>query len=83
MSNISPKIRGSVSGLLNLSRNLGLLTGASMMSTIFASTSNITNITTADSQMAELGLHAVYQLGVGLLIGAISIQMFNKAVKRH
>jgi MFS family permease len=36
MANIEPDQRGVVSGLLNLSRNLGLIAGASVMGSIFA-----------------------------------------------
>ncbi len=82
MTNISANIRGSISGVLNLSRNLGLLAGASLMSTVFVSTTYITNTAVANSQMVELGLHAVYQLAVVLLIGVITIQIINKSIKR-
>jgi EmrB/QacA subfamily drug resistance transporter len=37
MTNTRPEERGVVSGLLNLSRNLGLITGASAMGAVFAS----------------------------------------------
>ena len=36
MADIGPDQRGVVSGLLNLSRNLGLITGASVMGAVFA-----------------------------------------------
>ncbi|RUW86535.1 MFS transporter, partial [Mesorhizobium sp. M7A.F.Ca.US.010.02.1.1] len=36
MSDIRPDQRGVISGLLNLSRNLGLITGASVMGAVFA-----------------------------------------------
>lgn len=75
ITNASPQTRGSISGILNLSRNLGLLTGASLMSSIFASVSSITDIATANSRMVETGLHAVYQLVITLLAIAITIQI--------
>ena len=37
MTNIRPDQRGVISGMLNLSRNLGLITGASAMGAVFAS----------------------------------------------
>ena len=36
MTNIRPDQRGVISGILSLSRNLGLITGASAMGTVFA-----------------------------------------------
>src|SRR6185295_16109030 len=42
-----PDQRGVISGLLNLSRNLGLVTGASVMGTVFALGSATAHVTTA------------------------------------
>ena len=36
MTNVRPDQRGVISGMLNLSRNLGLITGASVMGAVFA-----------------------------------------------
>ena len=47
MTDISPDRRGVISGMLNLSRNLGLITGASVMGAVFAFASATTDITTA------------------------------------
>ena len=47
MADIRPDQRGVVSGLLNLSRNLGLITGASAMGAVFALASATTDLTTA------------------------------------
>ena len=80
MINTLPQTRGSISGILNLSRNLGLLTGASLMSTIFASVSDITDIETANAYKVEAGLHAVYQLANVFLIAAITVQII--AIRR-
>lgn len=88
MINALPQTRGSRSGILNLSRNLGLLTGASIMSTIFASASDITDIATANTYKVEAGLHAVYQLAIVFLIAAIIVQIIairtnNKVLVEH
>jgi predicted MFS family arabinose efflux permease len=47
MTNIRPDQRGVISGMLNLSRNLGLITGASVMGAVFALASATIDITTA------------------------------------
>lgn len=50
MTGIRAGQRGVVSGLLNLSRNLGLITGASVMGTVFAVGAASSNLTTASPQ---------------------------------
>ena len=47
MTGISPDQRGVISGMLNLSRNLGRLTGASVMGAVFAFAAATSTITTA------------------------------------
>ncbi|HEY0838002.1 MAG TPA: MFS transporter, partial [Azospirillum sp.] len=47
MSDIAPDRRGVVSGMLTLSRNLGLVTGASVMGAVFALASQSIDVTTA------------------------------------
>jgi len=83
MSGASPNVRGSISGILNLSRNLGLLTGASLMSTVFDSVSFISHTSTLQPASLEEGLNAVYRLAVGLLIGAIVIHLFAKHKQKY
>ncbi len=47
MTDARPDQRGVMSGLLNLPRNLELITGASVMGTVFALASTTIDITTA------------------------------------
>ena len=47
MSDVKPDQRGVISGLLNLSRNLGLITGASVMGAVFAFAASVSDIRTA------------------------------------
>lgn len=72
---------GSISGVLNLSRNLGLLTGATLMSSIFASASELVDLNTEHIHRMELGLNSVYQCAVVLLMIAILMQAI--AIRRH
>ena len=53
MTNSGPDQRGVLSGMLNLSRNLGLITGASLMGTVFAFGAATTNVLTAHSASGE------------------------------
>src|SRR5262249_57250052 len=47
MADVPPDRRGVVSGLLNLSRNLGLVTGASALGAIFALAAGASDVATA------------------------------------
>ncbi|MBP2874425.1 MULTISPECIES: MFS transporter [Pseudomonas] len=71
MKDVQPANRGTVSGLLNLSRNLGLIVGASVLGAVFAwATPEVTHAT---AQSVANGLHVTFgvALGVILLAGAI------------
>jgi MFS family permease len=57
---VRPEQRGVVSGMLNLSRNLGLITGASFMGAIFAAAGS-----------GEPGLRATFGVGAMLVILAL------------
>lgn len=65
--------RGTISGLLNFSRNVGLLTGASVMGTIFAYASGIGEIASGAPSSAVLGLHATYAFAACLIILSLAI----------
>lgn len=65
--------RGVVSGLLNLSRNLGLITGASVMGALYAlgtATADITRVTPA---AASNGMHLAFGVATGLLCIALAL----------
>jgi hypothetical protein len=63
-----PSQRGVVSGLLNLSRNLGLVTGASMMGAIFMHAAHVSAIESASVAAVVAGTHAAFVLA-SVLIG--------------
>ncbi len=56
MTNLPPDQRGVVSGLANLSRNLGLITGASVLGAVFALASGTRDITTAPPEAIATGM---------------------------
>jgi EmrB/QacA subfamily drug resistance transporter len=64
--------RGVVSGLLNLSRNLGLITGASAMGAVFAIATGTTAIGSADVAAIAAGTHAAFAVAA-LLVGVASL----------
>jgi EmrB/QacA subfamily drug resistance transporter len=73
MANISPDQRGAISGLLNLSRNLGLITGASLMGAIFAFGSATTDITSASPAAVATGMRITFAVAGTLIVVALGI----------
>ncbi|HZH44815.1 MAG TPA: MFS transporter [Lysobacter sp.] len=68
VTGIDASQRGVVSGLLNLSRNLGLITGASAMGAIFAAGTGALDIARADVAAIASGTHTAFAVAA-LLTG--------------
>lgn len=62
-----PRHRGVVSGLLNLSRNLGLVTGASLMGAVFMRAAGTSSIAGAQASAVVAGTHAAFLLAAALI----------------
>lgn len=75
MTDIRADQRGVMSGLLNLSRNLGLITGASVMGAVFALASATTDITTADPAAVATGLRITFAVAGILIVVALAIAL--------
>jgi len=73
MSDVSVDQRGVISGMLNLSRNLGLITGASVMGAVFAFASATTDITTAHPEAVAIGMRVTFAVAAALIIVALAI----------
>ena len=73
MSDVSADQRGVISGMLNLSRNLGLITGASVMGAVFAFASATTDITTAHPEAVAIGMRVTFAVAAALIIVALAI----------
>jgi MFS family permease len=67
MAGVQPEQRGVVSGLLNLSRNLGLITGASLMGAVFAMTLATVDIPDAQPEAIARGLRMTFTVALGLM----------------
>ena len=74
---------GLVSGLLNLSRNLGLITGASFMGAVFASGAGAADFTSLAQQAASSGLAAAFAVGGGLMLVALLIAVRTTVATRR
>ncbi|KQW76943.1 MFS transporter [Devosia sp. Root413D1] len=73
--------RGVVSGMLNLSRNLGLITGASVMGAVFAFGSAAADITTASADAVAGGMHITFAVAAVLLVAALVIGTLGRTVR--
>jgi EmrB/QacA subfamily drug resistance transporter len=73
MQDIPQDRRGVMSGLLNLSRNLGLVTGASAMGAVFAVASGTTDVATASAAAVASGMRIAFAIAAALIAVALAI----------
>jgi EmrB/QacA subfamily drug resistance transporter len=73
MADIAADRRGLVSGLLNLARNLGLVSGASLMGAVFATASHTQDIRTAQPEALADGMRVTFAMAAALLLAALAI----------
>lgn len=78
MGEVPSDRRGVVSGLLNLSRNLGLVTGASVMGAVFAFATMTDDITTAAPAAVATGMRLTFGVAACLLAAALIIARRGK-----
>jgi hypothetical protein len=80
MTHVGPEQRGVIAGMLGLSRNLGLITGASVMGALFAFASGASEITAARPEAVASGMRATFAAAAGLCAGALAIALASRAV---
>jgi EmrB/QacA subfamily drug resistance transporter len=80
MADIRPDQRGVISGMLNLSRNLGLVTGASAMGAVFALASATTDITTAHPDSIATGMRITFAVAAIVIVVALAIAVGSRAL---
>jgi EmrB/QacA subfamily drug resistance transporter len=78
MTDIGPNRRGVVSGMLNLSRNLGLVTGASALGAVFALASAAPDIATARVDAVAAGMRITFAVSAVLIVVALAIAVGSK-----
>ncbi|RJF92843.1 MFS transporter [Noviherbaspirillum saxi] len=83
MTDIRPDQRGVISGLLNLSRNLGLITGASVMGAVFALGSATTDIMTARPEVVAAGMRITFAVAAILVVVALATAFASHALSRR
>jgi MFS family permease len=80
MADLPGDKRGVISGMLNLSRNLGLITGASVMGAIFALASAARDITTAPPEAVATGMRITFLVAAILITIAIAVAVGSHAL---
>ena len=80
MVDVAPDRRGVVSGLLNLSRNLGLITGASVMGAVFAFASAASDITAANPEAVATGMRITFAVAAVLAAAALALALAIRAL---
>jgi EmrB/QacA subfamily drug resistance transporter len=80
MVDVRPDQRGVISGILSLSRNLGLITGASVMGTVFALGSATGNIMTARPEAVAAGMQITFAVAAALIVVALAIALGSRAL---
>ncbi len=80
MTDIRPDQRGVISGMLNLSRNLGRIAGASVMGAVFAIASGTSTITIARPEAVATGMRITFAVAAILIIVALVIAIGSRAL---
>ncbi|MEF7617509.1 MFS transporter [Aquincola sp. MAHUQ-54] len=70
MAGVRPDERGVLSGLLGLSRNLGLITGAAVMGAVFERASAAADVATAPAAAVAGGMHMTFGVAGVLMVAA-------------
>lgn len=83
MSDMRPDRRGVISGLLSLSRNLGLITGASVMGAVFALASTTNDIKTARPEAVAGGMRITFAAATILIVVALAVALGSRALTRR
>ncbi len=83
MRDVPSHQRGVVSGLLNLSRNLGLVTGTAVMGAMFALAVGTTDLTAAAPEAVASGLQITFAVAAGLILMALAIAVASRAGASH
>ena len=70
MTDVRPDQRGVISGTLNLSRNLGLINGASLMGAVFAFGSSTRGVAMAAAEAVAAGMRMTFAVAAVLIVVA-------------
>mgnify|MGYP001234654240 FL=1 len=80
MTATRPEQRGVISGMLGLARNLGLITGASVLGAVFALAAATPDIATAPPEAIARGMRITFAVAALLAAIALTIAVASRAV---
>lgn len=83
MADVDRSERGVVSGMLSLSRNLGLVTGTAAMGAVFAFAVGTRDIAAAAPAAVARGLAMTFAVAAGLVVVAVAIAFVSDRSKRR
>jgi MFS family permease len=75
--------RGVISGMLNLSRNLGLITGACALAAVFAFASASSDISMAHPQAVASAMRVTFAAALALILAALAVAFASRALPRR
>jgi MFS family permease len=80
MADVDPGQRGVISGMLSLSRNLGLITGAAVMGAVFAAAAATTDVTTASPDAVATGMRVTFIVAAVLILAALALAIGSRSL---
>lgn len=80
MKDVRTDQRGVTSGMINLSRNLGLITGTSVMGAVFARASATTGTATASPEAVATGMQITFTVAAVLIVVALVVVTGTRAL---
>ena len=80
MASVPADRRGVISGVLNLSRSLGLVTGASVMGAVFTLASGAIDIAAARPDAVATGTRITFAVAAMLIVVALAIAVGSRAL---
>ncbi len=83
MAGVPQDRRGVISGLLSLSRNLGFITGASVMGAIFAFASGNAEQSAPGPEAAATGMQASFIVAGALVALAITLSIGSRLLSKR
>ena len=83
MMDVPSDQRGVISGLLSLSRNLGLITGASVMGALFTFASATVDIKTARPEAISTGMRITFVVAAVLISVALAVAIGRRGRGQH
>jgi MFS family permease len=82
MTGVRSDQRGVTSGMLNLSRNLGLITGASVMGAVFSLAAGTGDLELASSDSVATGMHVTFLFAAILILAALAVATASRTPAR-